>query len=134
MLRFALHPAPLTVAGRLGRTRAEAPHAAKLLGSFEHPKVGRDSLIEAVELVALGVGQRGVGGDWTEQAGRECRVEPRMVELEPWDAFPCGQAGRFGELAELAAIDTRLEDVLLDCEVAVNGSTCAKNNRWPHAA
>src|SRR2546422_6546583 len=39
-----------------------------------------------------------------------------MVELEPRDALAVGEEGRGGERAELAAIDERLQDVLLDVE------------------
>src|SRR3989442_9107649 len=43
-----------------------------------------------------------------------------MVELEPRDALAVGEEGRGGERAELAAIDERLQDVLLDVEVLVD--------------
>src|SRR5712691_7996089 len=44
---------------------------------------------------------------------------PRVIELESWNAFAVGQACRFGELAYLAAVDERLQDILLDRLVAV---------------
>jgi hypothetical protein len=36
----------------------------------------------------------------------------RLIKFEAGNAFAVGEAGGFGELAELAAIDKRLEDVL----------------------
>jgi hypothetical protein len=43
----------------------------------------------------------------------------RVVELEARNPFPVGQAGGFGELAQLPAVHERLEDVLLDRLVAI---------------
>jgi hypothetical protein len=44
---------------------------------------------------------------------------PRVIEFQTWDALPVREAGRFGELPQLPAIDERLEEVLLDREIAV---------------
>src|SRR5262249_60910209 len=44
----------------------------------------------------------------------------RVIEREPGEAFPSGQARGVGELAQLAAVDEGLQDVLLDGERAID--------------
>jgi hypothetical protein len=53
-----------------------------------------------------------------DESVHECEL-PRVIEFEPRHAFAIGEVGRFGEMAQLAAIDERFENVLLDGEVAV---------------
>ena len=44
---------------------------------------------------------------------------PGIVEFEARDAFAGGGDGGFGQSLELAAIDKRLKDILLDIQVIV---------------
>ena len=42
-----------------------------------------------------------------------------MIEFQTGDAFAVGQDGGLSELAQLAAVDKSLQDVLLDVEISV---------------
>lgn len=66
-------------------------------------------------------GEGALGGDVgeTQESVHEGEL-PRMIELQAGNAFAVGKEGGLTELAELAAIDEGLQDVLLDIEVVVD--------------
>jgi len=47
---------------------------------------------------------------------------PGMIELQARDALAGEEHGWFGEVPELATVDERLEDVLLDIEIRVDNA------------
>ena len=70
-----------TRCARLSRGRPQTD------GGPEGIQVGRDALIESVESVAFLLGERRVGGDGSEQAGGQRRMDA-LEELGKQDADP----------------------------------------------
>jgi hypothetical protein len=67
------------------------------------------------------VGDSGIAGGNMRKPDKcmHKRESPRMIELQPRDPFAAGQAGRFGEFSQLAAVGEGVEDVLLNGEITV---------------
>lgn len=55
------------------------------------------------------------GNIWAKRTSACITAElPRVMELEPRDAFASRQARRFREVSQLVAVDEGLQDILLD--------------------